>query len=217
MLCILVNTLPRLLHSLWKRYCQILLFRQGSRGQKYHFPQFRNVQHDSFHSAFQGLLYACDYLNSKWFYHADILKLVYLTFNVLFILYKHSPYGHQILQSLYWRAVVHTSHHPKDFQQPGFSFRYVPSCGPKYTSLPSLGQSTLDIIHQISVVVQTLPCYFGQINIQNKYDYCYMYIVHIWGKLCPLITFPLSFSPVFSFLRVNKCFIKKNKKCAVQG
>ena len=101
---------------MWKRYCQILLFRQGSQGQKYHLPQFRNLQQDSFHNAFQGLLYACSYLNSKWFSHADILKLVYLIFDVLFILYKHSPYEHQVLQSLYWRAVVHTSHHPKDFQ-----------------------------------------------------------------------------------------------------
>ena len=67
---------------------------------------------------------------------------------------------------------------PRTFNLPGFSYTYVPSCGPKYTSLPSLGQSTLNIIHQISAVVQTLPCYFGQLNIQNKHDYCYMYIVH---------------------------------------
>lgn len=91
-------------------------FQAGKLRSKISFPQLRNVQHDSFHSAFQGLPYACDYLNSKWFYHADILKLVYLIFNVLLILYKHSPYEHQILQSLYSRAVVHTSHHPKDFQ-----------------------------------------------------------------------------------------------------
>lgn len=36
---------------------------------------------------------------------------------------------------------------PRTFNLPGFFFRYVPSRGPKYTSLPSLGQSTLDITH----------------------------------------------------------------------
>ena len=184
-------------------------FQAGKLRSKISFPQLRNVQHDSFHSAFQGLPYACDYLNSKWFYHADILKLVYLI--LMYYLFCINTVHMNIK---YYKAYIEEQWFippitPRTFNLPGFSYTYVPSCGPKYTSLPSLGQSTLNIIHQISAVVQTLPCYFGQLNIQNKHDYCYMYIVHSWGKLCPLITSPFSFSPSFSFLRVNKCFIKQ--------